>query len=267
MDPVFPGFAVENDHFQRAQGAAGVPVAEAGDGVQGLFADRDVVPAETALIGEGPAEQGQDILPAEGLEHKDLAAGQKRAVDLKGGVFGGRADEHDAAFLHKGKEGILLGFVETVDFVHKDDRPCAVDTVFFRLLHDLADFLDAAGDGGEIDERGLGPQGDDPGNCGFADAGRTPEDHGGNDVRLDQAAQYLARTQQMLLAGDFIQRGRTHPGSQRLAGRIRRFFRQQGGFVHGRRLRYQVSSILYDIRKRKKSEQRNRQRSGRKGGQ
>ena len=137
-----------------------------------------MVPAETALIRQRPAEQGQDVFLRQGLQHENLAPGKKRAVDLEGRILRRGADEHDAALFHKRKEGVLLGLVETVDFVHEDDGAHAVGPVFLGLEHDLADFLNAAGDGGKIDEGGLRLQGDDPGEGRFPDPGRAPEDHG-----------------------------------------------------------------------------------------
>ena len=54
--------------------------------------------------------------------HRD----KQRPVDLEGGVFRGGADEHDAAFFHKGQKRVLLGLVEAVDLIHKDDGLFAV---------------------------------------------------------------------------------------------------------------------------------------------
>src|SRR5699024_8184075 len=144
---------------------------------------------------------------------KYLAAGEQRAVYLKGGILGGGADEDDAALLHKGEEGVLLGLVEAVNLVDKDDGALAVAAVVLRLLHHRADLLDAAGDGREADARGPGVAGDHPGKAGFAHPRRPPEDHRGDAVALNKAAQRLAGAQQVLLPDKFVQRLRPHPGS------------------------------------------------------
>ena len=233
LNPVLADLAVEHHHFQRAQGAAGVPVAEVRDGPQGLLADGNGIPAEAALIRQGPVQQGQDILPGQGLEHKNLAPGQESAVDLKGRVFRRGADEHDAPFFHKGQEGILLRLVEAVDFIHEYDGADPVGAVLFRFDHDLADFLDAAGDGGKVDEICSGLQGDHPGQRRLADPRGPPENHGGDQILGNQPAQYFPRAQQMLLAGDLVQRGRPHPGRQGLTGRGWVLPGQQGDFTHG----------------------------------
>ena len=63
---------------------------------------------------------------------------------------------------------------------------------------------------------GLCLVGDDPRERRFAHARRAPEDHRGNLVALNQAAQHLARAQKMGLAHIFFQRARAQPGGQRL---------------------------------------------------
>jgi hypothetical protein len=76
--------------------------------------------------------------------------------------------------------------------------------------HHLLDLLDAAHDGGELDEAGLCGFGDDFGEGGFADARRTPEDHGPGVVALDLHAQRLAGTDEVLLSAEFIKSAGAH---------------------------------------------------------
>src|SRR5699024_12417398 len=102
--------------------------------------------SKAAGIVQCAGEQLGQVLLGEALQHKDVAAGEKRAVYLKGRVLGGGADEDDAALLHKGEKGVLLGLVEAVNLVDKDDGALAVAAVVLRLLHHRADLLDAAGD-------------------------------------------------------------------------------------------------------------------------
>ena len=90
------------------------------------------------------------------MKHKNFTAGQQRPVDLEGGVLRGGADEDDAAVLHKGEEGVLLGLVEAVDLVHEHNGPLAKAAVVRRLLHHRPDLLDAAGDSGEVHKGGPG---------------------------------------------------------------------------------------------------------------
>ena len=66
----------------------------------------------------------------------------------------------------------------------------------------------------KIDEAGLRPPGDDPGQGRLADARRAPEDHGGNAVAFDEPAQHLSFPQQVLLSDIFIQGPGSEPGGQ-----------------------------------------------------
>ena len=242
LDAVLAHFTVEHDHFQGAQGTAGVAVAEVGNGPQGAVRQGHMLFPEAALVLQGTLKQQQDVFPAQGLQHEDLAPGQERAVHLEGRILGGGADQHDAALLHKGKESVLLRLVKAVDFVHKHDSPYAEGPVFLSFDHHLADFLDAARHGGKIDEICPGGQGDDPCQGGFPDTGRSPEDHGGNQVGGNQPAQDFPGADQMLLSGDFVQCPGTHAGSQGLSC-FRNAFGKQGRFIHG------GSLLLYNMKR------------------
>src|SRR6266481_3146263 len=54
------------------------------------------------------------------------------------------------------QERILLGAVEAMDFVNKEDSACSVLTGFFRVRHDLLDFFDPRKHGGKLNEFSLG---------------------------------------------------------------------------------------------------------------
>ena len=54
------------------------------------------------------------------------------------------------------QKGILLRFVEAVNFVDEDDGARAVLAGAVGIAHDLLDFLDAGEHGGKLDEVGLG---------------------------------------------------------------------------------------------------------------
>ena len=104
-----------------------------------------------------------------------------------------------------------------MDFVHEEDGLFPEPPIFFRLFHHLFDLLDAAGDGGKVDEIRLGAPRDDAGEGGFSYPGRTPEDHGADVVALDQPAQNLSFAEQVFLPAVFFQRLRAEPRRQRLA--------------------------------------------------
>ncbi len=92
------------------------------------------------------------------------------------------------------------------------------------LLHHLFYFLDAAHDGGELDEVGAGGFRDDFGESGFAHAGRSPEDHGAEfalalAVAFDLHAKGLAGCQQVLLPAVFVEGAGAHALGQRRSWR------------------------------------------------
>ena len=62
------------------------------------------------------------VLFFKGFQNINLATGKQRRNHLKTRIFGGSANESDNTLLHSGKERILLTFVETVNFVDKENR-------------------------------------------------------------------------------------------------------------------------------------------------
>ena len=92
-----------------------------------------------------------------------------------------------------------------MNFIDKDNDPLAVYAAAFRLLHDRSDVLDPARHRREIDKSRLCPCGDDLCKRCLADSRRSPENHRGDMVTLDQAAQHLALTEEMLLPDKFFE--------------------------------------------------------------
>ena len=202
--------------FEGVVGAAGVAAGVGGDLAKGVVVGLEVEVAEAAIgVGEGALQELDDLIFGELLEDVDAAAGEESAVDFEGWIFGGGADEADAAFFDVRKKGILLGFVEAVNFVDEDDGAGAVLAGAVGVGHDLLDFLDAGEDGGELDELGFGDAGDDFGERGFAGAGRAPEDHGGGIVALDLNTQGLAGADKMFLADELFEGARAHAVGER----------------------------------------------------
>ena len=109
---------------------------------------------------------------------EDAQAGEQGVVEMEGGVFSGGADEDEGAVFDVGQEGVLLGFVEAVDFVDKEDGFAADGAFLLGLRHGFADFFDAGEDGGEADVARVEGVGEEQGKGGFAAAGRPPEEHG-----------------------------------------------------------------------------------------
>ena len=166
-------------------------------------------------VGEGAVEEGDDLGLLEGAEGVDAAAGEQRGDDFEAGVFGGGADEADAAALDVGEEGVLLGLVEAVDLVDEEDGAGAVGGGLFGVDHDLLDLFDAGEDGGELDEGGRGEVGDDLGEGGFADAGRAPEDERGGVVVFDLQAEGFAGSEEVGLAEELVEGAGAHALGER----------------------------------------------------
>ena len=138
--------------------------------------------------------------------------------DFEGGIFSGGADEEDVPGFDVREEGVLLGFVEAMDFVNEDDGALAGAGFAFGVGHDFFNFFDAGGDGAEGDEFAFGEARDEAGEGGFAAAGRSPEKHGGEIIGFDLHAEGFAGAEEFFLADEFIEGARTHAFGERLQG-------------------------------------------------
>src|SRR4030042_5652909 len=83
-------------------------------------------PQAAACIGKRAPDDGGKVFVGELTEDVDPRTGQQRRIDLKRGVLGGRSDQDDGSILHVGQKDVLLGLVEAVDLVDKEDRLLAV---------------------------------------------------------------------------------------------------------------------------------------------
>ena len=110
-----------------------------------------------------------------------------------------------------------------MDLVDEDHGALARVEIVARRLHRLAQIGDARGYRGKLAEHRTRLLGEHECEGGLAGARRAPQDHRMKHVRRHHVAQELSRTQQMLLADDFVERARTHPIGQRLAERRARW--------------------------------------------
>src|SRR5258707_3442027 len=138
-------------------------------------------------------EEFDDLRGGVGFKDVDLGAGEEGGDDFEGGIFGGGADEENVAGLDVREEGVLLGFVEAVDFVDEDDGAKAGAGFFFGFGHDFFYFFYTAGDSAEGNEFAFGEAGDEASESGFSAAGRPPEEHRGEVVGFDLNAEGFAR--------------------------------------------------------------------------
>ena len=136
------------------------------------------------------------------------------------GVLGSGADQHDQAVLDRRQQRILLGLVEPVHFVQEKDRaPAEFPDSQPGLGNDLADVLDGGADGRQLAELFGSAGGDHACQRGLAGAGRSPQDYRRQAIGLDQLPQRPAKSEQVVLTHDLVERCGSQPGSERgLAG-------------------------------------------------
>jgi hypothetical protein len=147
----------EDGDFKSGQGAPCVAVGHGGPEIQGVVVELDFEIAKAAVfVGDGALEEGFDVVFAQGGELEDLAAADQGGVDGEEWVFGGCADEEDLAVFHVGEEDVLLGAVEAMYLVEKENGALAVEAeALLGVVDDFADFLDADGGGVELLEVGF----------------------------------------------------------------------------------------------------------------
>src|SRR5215475_3913835 len=96
------------------------------------------------------------------------------------------------------KKRVLLGLVETMNFVDENNRAGAILPRALGVGHHLFDFLDARQHGRELDEVGLGHARDDLGELGLAGPRWPPENQGTWIIAFNLGAQGLAWPNQVL---------------------------------------------------------------------
>ena len=106
--------------LQRAERPPGIPVTHLGEEFErfGAHVDRPI-PQPALPIGQRALEHKLDLCTRKGLERENLTAAKQGRVDGEEGILRGGADQNDAPFFDIGQQDILLGAVETVQFIHK----------------------------------------------------------------------------------------------------------------------------------------------------
>ena len=142
-------------------------------------------------------------------------ARQERRIELEGGVLGGRPDDHNGAVFHDGQEAVLLGAVEAVDLVHKQECALAGRAAGAGRLENLLEVGDAREDRRhrlEMKPDAVGQQARDGG---LAGAGRAPEYDRGEVPGGQHAAQRPLGADQVFLADNLLQNLRAQPVGER----------------------------------------------------
>ena len=203
--------------LERGEHVAGVALGPLHEMRPGIVVDPELTTPETPLgLGQGSVRQLRQRAGIDGLEAEEGGAAEQRCGEREERIFSGGTDEDEEALLDVRQERVLLGAVEPVHLVEKQDCPPPVlSEAGASSLDDLTHVLDPGVHRGERLERLLGRSGDEAGDRGLAGARRAPQDDGREPVGLDERAQWLARPEEMFLTDDVVEGTRPHPGRQR----------------------------------------------------
>ena len=177
-DPHFSvrrGLCGQNAELDGAQGTPGISVRNIRKEVCRVFIDGSIIHAHALFaVVDSAHDQGPHICPGKRLQLEDRRPGDERPVHLKIGVFRGRPDQCDRTVLNERKQIVLLGFIEAVDLIDKEDRLFSVHAqTVFGAPHGFLHVLFAGGRGIELDKLRTRGIGDHPRQCGLAGAGRS----------------------------------------------------------------------------------------------
>src|SRR6267142_1310533 len=190
----------------------------------------------------GAVEQLPELGLRETLEHVHRGARKQRADHFKRGVLGRGTYESEQSLLHEWQECVLLRLVEAVHFIHEKDG--ALSGCRQRLLgppYGLLDVFDAGKHSGKGDKLRVERAGHEARERRLADPRRPPQDHGMRLARLERKTQRLARSEQMLLPYEFVERFGPQGFGQRRHGH--RSGKQIGHPLAGRGTSYLTSPI------------------------
>lgn len=159
-----------DSQLQSIEHVAGVSAGGPDDVIQSLlFHLSPEVPKTTLFICEGAAGQGFQVFLSQGIQLKKAGAGEKGGVHFKRGILRGCPDQDDCSIFHEGEKGILLGLVETVDFVDKQQGAQVIHSqLFFCVPGDTADLGHPGDYSVQLFKTGLGRIGNHFGQSGFS---------------------------------------------------------------------------------------------------
>jgi hypothetical protein len=206
--------------LERPQRDARVAVGQTDERVERFGSHRHVLRAQAALrIVERALDDAPDVVVVECAQHEDARTREQRRVDLERRVLGRGADERDRAVLDVRQHRVLLRLVEAVDLVDEQHRATARRAQSARVGDDAPQIGDAGADSRH--RRKVCPRllCDDACQRRLPGAGRSPQDHRRDLVRLDRHAQRTSGPDDLFLTDELIERTRPHARSQRFAHR------------------------------------------------
>src|SRR5262249_6135750 len=150
----------------------------------------------------------QQLLDRDGikrLEHHHPCARQQRRDQLERRILRRRPDEDDRAVLDNGQKRVLLCPVEAVNLIHKQQGSPPDLAARTRGIEHLLEIGDPGKDRRNLLEVQVGRLRQQAGDRGLAGAGRPTEEERAEAAGIEQARERAVRTEQMILAHDFVE--------------------------------------------------------------
>ena len=150
-------------NLKGIQALAGIAIADHGEVPGRILLQIEREGAEAAFgVSNGPALEANEVIHGEGLELKDLRAGNQGAVDREIRVLRGRPDQTDSPAFNIGEQRILLRLVEAVDLIDEEERATALTCLDRGGSDRLSDIGHGSLDAAQLDETALGSSRDHP---------------------------------------------------------------------------------------------------------
>ncbi len=175
-----------------------------------VFVEARFYLAEPLLrIRQSAVKKLRDRLRTERTQLEDKRTRSQRRIDEEVGIVGGRANQHDRAVLDIRQKDVLLGFVESVDFVDEKKRSESAEFVACAVAY-LSDVGHARNYARKTHKAAFRRARDNFRQCRLAAAGRTIEDDVCEPVGLNHPSQQLSFAQNVILSHDFVEGLRAH---------------------------------------------------------
>ena len=223
--------------LERGERVARIAAREVHDRIERIGVEREFA-LEAALVVERALDDRNDVFIGKRAQLDDARTRDERGVHFEIRIFGSGADQDDRAVFHRVQQRVLLAAVEAVDLVDEQDGAHAVDQ---QALFGGGDFAaqigHGAADGRYLHEGRARAFGHDVRDARLARSGRAEQDGRRQGVRLDRREQPAAGTDRVLLAGQLVERARTHAHGKRRGGEFRGVFYFGEKGVHAMRSR------------------------------
>ena len=178
---------------------------------QGLFLhDLHLALRHLVVFLQCAADQPHQHLRRQGFKHIRLASRPQSGDDFKRRVFRRGTDEGDGPGFHSPEQAVLLGFRKPVDLVDEQQGSARKHAVALGGIQHGTHIFHPTVNGTECVEWTVRFGRNQPGECGFPHAGRSPQNHAGQRACLHGAAQNRPLAHEVLLPHIRVQRLGTH---------------------------------------------------------